>query len=378
MKKIIYILLLCCPIIAHTQTIEDTIMHDDIERAYRLYVPDVYTGNSPVPLVLNFHGYGSNSFQQEFYTLFNVVADTANIIVVYPNGTLDDDGNYYFNAGFTPDSTVDDVGFTAALIDSLSAEYNIDPNRIYSTGMSNGGFMSYLLACQLSDRIAAIASVTGTMVTTTVNNCNSQRPVPAMQIHGTQDAIVNYNGSAFFLSMDELIEHWVNHNNCNTTPTVYDIPDINTDDGSTVEHRVYRDGDAGVNVEFFSIDGGGHTWPGAPLNIGGGTNRDINASYEIWKFFSKYDLNGTTITDVEEIQSDSDILIYPNPTNSLINIQRNTDEKANFELVSALGETVSSGILQTSNEILDISQLPTGVYFLKFENHTRKVLICND
>lgn len=378
MKKIIYLLLLCFPLITYSQAVEDTIMHGGLERAYRYYVPDIYTGQSPVPLVLNFHGYGSNSLQQEFYSLFNAVADTANIIVAYPNGTLDDDGAYFFNAGFTPDSTVDDVGFTAALIDSLSAEYNIDPNRIYSTGMSNGGFMSYLLACQLSDRIAAIASVTGTMVTTTVNDCNSQRPVPVMQIHGTQDAIVGYNGSAFFLSMDELIEYWVNYNNCTAMPTVYDIPDTNTSDGSTVEHRVYRDGDNGVNVEFFSIDGGGHTWPGAPINIGGGTNRDINASNEIWKFFSKYDLNGATITDVAEIQANADILIYPNPTNSHINIQRNTDKKANFELVSALGEVLFSGVLQTSNETLDTSQLPTGVYFLKFENHTHKVLMVND
>lgn len=349
-------------------------MHDGLEREYRIYVPEIYSGQSAVPLVLNFHGYGSTAFQQEFYGDFRAIADTANFIVVHPNGTLDATGSRHFNVGFTPGSTVDDVGFTTALIDSLSAEYNIDPNRIYSTGMSNGGYMSYHLACFLSERIAAIASVTGSMTPPTINTCNPQRPIPVMQIHGTQDGVVNYNGSAFALSMDDLLTYWINHNNCDATPTIYNIPDINTEDSCTAQYHVYRNGDNGTNVEFFRIEGGGHTWPDAIINIGV-TNRDINASQEIWKFFSKYDLNGTTITDVEESQSVTDILIYPNPTNSHINIQRNVSEAAPFELVSALGETVFSGVLQTSNEILDISQFPTGVYFLKFENHTRKIMV---
>ena len=272
---------------------------------------------------------------------------------------------------------VDDVGFTAALIDSLSAEYNIDETRIYSTGMSNGGFMSYHLACNLSDRIAAIASVTGSMTNYTANDCNPQRPVPVLQIHGTQDGVVSYNGSNFSFSMNQVIDYWVNHNNCNSIPDIDNIPDNNTDDQSTAEHRIYRNGDNAANVEFFHIEGGGHTWPGAFIEIGV-TNQDINASHEVWKFFSKYDINGTTITDIEENQAITDILIYPNPSNSHIQIERNTAKKANFELISALGETVFSGILQTTNETLDLSQFPTGLYFLKLENQLHKVLMVND
>lgn len=243
--------------------------------------------------------------------------------------------------------------------------------------MSNGGFMSFHLACNLSERIAAIASVTGSMTDLTLNGCDAQRPVPVMQIHGTQDPVVSYNGSNLSISMNELIAYWVNHNNCNPTPTIYNVPDTNTTDQCTAEYRVYRDGDAGVNVEFFHIEGGGHTWPDGLLDIGV-TNRDINASDEVWKFFSKYDLNGTTITDLEENQAITDVLIYPNPANSQINIQRNVSKEAPFELVSALGEIVFSGILQSSNEILDVSQLPTGIYFLKLENQTHKVLMVND
>lgn len=374
MKKIIYLLLLCCPIFGYTQQIiNDTIAHGGIERAYILYVPASYSTQSSVPLVLNFHGYTSNAAQQVFYSNFNALADTEGFIIAYPEGTLDAVGNQHFNVGWGG-STVDDVGFTSALIDSLSAEYSIIQERIYSTGMSNGGFMSYHLACNLSDRIAAIASVTGSMSSLTYNNCNPQRPVPVLEIHGTQDDVVPYNGNAGFTSIDNVISYWVNHNNCNDTPTLINIPDTDADDQCTAQHFLYRDGDNGVNVELFKIEGGGHTWPDAPINIGV-TNRDINASQEIWDFFNKYDINGATITDVEDSQLLTETLVYPNPTNSFLNIERNTSEKVNFELVSALGEIILSGIFQNINETLDVSQLPTGVYFLKLNNYSQKIII---
>jgi len=374
MKKIIYLLLLCCPIIGYAQqTINATIAHDGLERAYILYIPASYSAQSAVPLVFNFHGYGSNAAQQVLYTNFNAVAEAEGFITAYPEGTEDAMGMQHFNVGWGG-SSVDDVDFTSALIDSLLAEYNINPKRVYSTGMSNGGFISYHLACNLSDRIAAIASVTGSMSSLTFNNCNPQRPVPVLEIHGTQDEVVPYDGGTSFTTpIDDVVAFWVNHNNC-SPPSVIDVPDTNTNDGSTAQHFIYRDGDEGVNVELFKIEGGGHTWPNAVIDIGV-TNRDINASQEIWNFFSKYDIDGTTITDVEESQSITNTLIYPNPTHSQLNIERNTSEKVKFELVSILGEIAFTGTLLTNNEILDVSELPTGVYFLTFENHSQKIII---
>jgi len=374
MKKIIYLLLLCCPIIGYAQqTINATIAHDGLERAYILYIPASYSAQSAVPLVFNFHGYGSNAAQQVLYTNFNAVAEAEGFITAYPEGTEDAMGMQHFNVGWGG-SSVDDVDFTSALIDSLLAEYNINPKRVYSTGMSNGGFISYHLACNLSDRIAAIASVTGSMSSLTFNNCNPQRPVPVLEIHGTQDEVVPYDGGTSFTTpIDDVVAFWVNHNNC-SPPSVIDVPDTNTNDGSTAQHFIYRDGDEGVNVELFKIEGGGHTWPNAVIDIGV-TNRDINASQEIWNFFSKYDIDGTTITNVEESQSITNTLIYPNPTHSQLNIERNTSEKVNFELVSILGEIAFTGTLLTNNEILDVSELPTGVYFLTFENHSQKIII---
>ncbi|RMF00022.1 MAG: hypothetical protein D6772_06880, partial [Bacteroidetes bacterium] len=134
------------------------ITHDGLEREYRLYVPAAYDGQSPWPLVFNFHGFTSNAAQQEIYSNMNTVADTAHFLVCYPEGI----GNAW-NVGWSFGSTADDVGFVDALIDSLSLAYELDAGRIYACGMSNGGFMSYRLACERSNRFAAIASVTGSM-----------------------------------------------------------------------------------------------------------------------------------------------------------------------------------------------------------------------
>jgi polyhydroxybutyrate depolymerase len=259
--------------------------HNGIMRTYSVYVPAIYSPATPVPLLFNLHGYGSNNIEQEFYADFRPVADTAGFIIVHPNGTLDGQNKRFWNTFGS--SAVDDIGFLSALIDTISESYNINPNRIYSTGMSNGGFMSYDLACALSNRIAAIASVTGSMTYARFISCNASHPMPVMEIHGTADGTVPYAGNVLFAPIDSLVNYWARFNNCALTPAIAQVPDINTTDGSTAEHYVYDHGDFGSKVELFKIIGGGHTWPGAPLTIGV-TNRDFKASTEIWRFLSRY------------------------------------------------------------------------------------------
>jgi len=146
-----------------TGTINGSIEHNGMDRSYILYVPESYDGTKAVPLVLNFHGYTSNAKDQMNYGDFRPLADKEGFIVVHPQGTLLDGKTHWNVGGWTLASKVDDVAFTEALLDHLSSEYKIDAKRVYSTGMSNGGYMSFLLACQLSNRIAAVASVTGSM-----------------------------------------------------------------------------------------------------------------------------------------------------------------------------------------------------------------------
>ncbi len=275
------------------ETVSGSITHDDLEREYILYIPDSYDGATPAPLLFNFHGFGSTASEQMFYGDFRPIADRAGFLVVHPQGTLFQGITHWNVGGWTAGSTVDDVGFTEALIDALSSEYNIDAERIYSTGMSNGGYMSFLLACQLSERFAAIASVTGSMTPETYDESNPQHPTPILQIHGTSDSVVPYEGTIWSESIDTVIQYWVDYDNCNPIPTITALPDIDPTDGSTVEHVVYSDGDNGVAVEHFMVVGGDHTWPGSAYG-GAGTNYDIDASEEIWSFLSRYDINGLT------------------------------------------------------------------------------------
>jgi polyhydroxybutyrate depolymerase len=355
------------------QTINASITHDGIERDYILYVPEIYDGSIAVPLVLNFHGFGSSASQQMFYGDFRNIADTEGFLLVHPEGTTFI-GNQFWNVGFSGiSSTIDDVGFTEALIDKLATLYTIDLDRVYATGMSNGGFMSFLLACQLSEKIAAVASVTGSMTQDTFDDCNAQLPTPVLQIHGTEDDVVLYNENNLSLPIPDVISYWVDFNNCETTPTITTLPDVDVSDGSTIEYSVYEDGDNGITTEHMKVIGGGHTWPGSVLNTAG-TNQDIDASMEIWLFFSRYDINGLLSTDDYENRH---VSIYPNPTQSKINLSLNYYKEVHYKLFSPLGKQLMNGTITSGNEEIDISHLPSNIYFLKVGNQFHKVLKTN-
>ena len=163
-------------------------MHDGVLRDYNFRVPSGYDGSTALPLVINMHGYTSNASQQEFYSNMTPIAEEQNFFVVYPNGI----GNAW-NVGFPGVpfvNGVDDVGFINALIDTLTNNYLVDLTRVYSTGMSNGGYMSYRLACELNDRITAIASVTGSMNDSMRYHCYNPQSIPVLEIHGTDDPTV--------------------------------------------------------------------------------------------------------------------------------------------------------------------------------------------
>ena len=373
MKHITILLVLIgtfSPILAQ-QTINGSVIHDGIQRDYILYIPAIYDGSADFPLVLNFHGFGSNANEQMFYGDFRDIADTEGFLLVHPQGTSLN-GSQYWNVGSpgSSGSTIDDVGFTEALIDELANLYTINLDRVYATGMSNGGFMSFLLACQLSEKIAAIASVTGSMTLDTYDNCNAQHPTPILQIHGTSDNIVPYNGNTGSLSIDDVISYWVNYNNCDTNPTITTFPDLDPSDGSIVEHIVYTGGDNASTMEHMKVLGGGHTWPGSVFILPG-TNQDINASNEIWEFFSRFDINGSL--SVNEFEN-GQVTIYPNPTSSKINLSLSFSEELNYELFSSIGKQLMNGTIKSSYQEINLSHLKPNIYFLKLGNQVFKIL----
>lgn len=352
---------LLCQFAGAQQTIQDSILSGGLERTYILYVPASYTPGTPVPLLLNFHGYTSNALEQMFYGDFRSIADTAGFIIVHPMGTVDILGSTHWNVGWGT-STVDDVSFARSLIDTLSATYSIDPERIYSTGMSNGGFFSYRLACDLSDRIAAIASVTGSMNNTQFSSCNPEHPMPVMEIHGTADGTVAYDGNILFAPIPNVVNFWVDFDACNPTATYTAIDDIDPTDGCTAEHYLYSGGANGTTVEHYKIIGGAHTWPGSAFNIGV-TNQDMDASQEIWKFFSKYDIHGLIETTSTFAENDRhEVLVFPNPSTDYITIQMQDPKDMPFMISNMVGQAILKGQLSASHPQIDISTLAPGMY----------------
>lgn len=350
----------------------DTIDFDGLSRDFIIHYPTYYDGSEPMPLVFNFHGFGSSATQQMFFGDFRSIAEREGFILVHPQGT-DFFGLAHWNVGgFTIGSSIDDVGFTNAMIDHISSNFNIDAERIYATGMSNGGFMSFLLACQLGNRIAAIASVTGSMTPEITMECNPSHPTPIMQIHGTNDGVVPYDGADFSDPIDDVINYWVDFNNCNESPTINQIEDTNTNDGSTAEHFVYNNCDNNASFEHFKIENGTHTWPGT--SIGGNiANQDINASEEIWTFFSRYTLSGEALSNIDEDLNIASANIYPNPSNGLFQVDSQSNQ--DYQIFSSLGNLLTAGTLYTGSQELDLLNLPPGTYIFKTNSNSQKLIV---
>lgn len=374
-RNILFVIFLFATIYSNAQqTLNESMLHDGVTREYIVYVPAVYNGSSSVPLLFNFHGYGMSANNQMSYGNMRAVADTAGFILVYPQGTLFL-GSPHWNVGsWTLFSTADDIGFTEAMIDTLAANYNIDLNRVYSCGFSNGGYFSFVLACQLSAEIAAIGSVGGTMSTETYNSCNPSHPTPVVTIHGTDDALVSYSGGNpnNSESLPDVNTYWANYNNTIVPPVVSTLPNIDTTDGSTAELSLFDNGDNCTSVEHYKVIGGDHDWPGSWGNM------DINADAVIWSFVSKYDLNGligcATTSINENNNTQENYKIYPNPVHTQITLDLGLAVEKEFRLYNPIGELVLTGVLHSQISTIDLSSLPPNVYVLNIDNHSIKLI----
>jgi len=270
---------------------------DGRTRTYIVHVPPKYDGKHPTPIVLAFHGGGSNARQMVYNCGLSEKADKEGFIVVYPNGTGSQDMRLTFNGGnccgYAMKNNVDDVGFTRSVLDDLAKLFNVDAKRVFATGMSNGGILCYLLASELSDRIAAIAPVAGLMGTET---CHPARPVSVMHFHGTDDPFAPFNGGMHskilpmtnFYSVEHGVRAWVKANGCPETPVVTNMPS-KADDGTSVQRKTYGPGKDGAEVVLFVINGGGHTWPGRDtVHWLGTSTHNISANDLMWEFFRRH------------------------------------------------------------------------------------------
>jgi polyhydroxybutyrate depolymerase len=264
-------------------------------RKYLLHVPKTDHPPARWPVVLCFHGGGSNPRQMVDFTGLSEAADRHAFAVVYPAGTGMIEAALTWNAGNccgrALKEKVDEIAFVTALLDDLEQRLPVDPRRIYATGMSNGAMMCYLVANQLSERIAAIAPVAGPMGTET---CEPARPVPIIHFHGTADEFAPFAGGigrksiskTNFYSVEHTIAQWVKANRCDPAPVIEEFRR-----GSTHFTRcTYRPADeSGAEVMLYKIHNLGHTWPGRESRFKalGATTKDIDATKIMWEFFSR-------------------------------------------------------------------------------------------
>ncbi|HTS18931.1 MAG TPA: PHB depolymerase family esterase [Verrucomicrobiae bacterium] len=263
------------------------------DRTYLLHLPPVYDGKRSLPLVIVLHGGGGNARGAVKMTGFSDKADKEGFVVVYPNGSgrlktrllTWNSGNC---CGYALDSDVDDVGFIRALIDELVKTRGIDPKRVFVTGMSNGGMMTYRIGCELSDKVAAIAPVAGAL---DVENCQPANPVPVIIFHGTADEHVLYNGGEPIRKADRhfrvdksvayAVSFWVKRDGCAPTPVHSQKGSIATD--------VYGGGKDGAEVVMYTVNGGGHAWPGGESYLlGAEPTKEISATDLMWDFFVRH------------------------------------------------------------------------------------------
>ncbi len=291
----------------------DTVAVDGMQRQFQVHVPPAYDRLKPMPVVLIFHGLHMNGTMMVGATGFNAIADRNNFIAVYGEAV-----NGRWNDGHTG-TGVDDVAYVSALLDKLATVVNIDRRRIYACGISNGGFFSQVLACTLTDKIAAAGVVASTMMKQTQTLMQSNKAMPIVFFLGTDDSLLpwadgrtkdigklgevlglsgigsidsglvqTYGG---LMTVPQALNFWTSHNGCSGTTSTTQEPDRDPKDGTRVKKEVY--GSSGNEVVLYTIEGGGHSWPGCPnlksiSSISGNISQDIDASSLMWDFFKTH------------------------------------------------------------------------------------------
>lgn len=330
-------------------------------RTYKLYTPANYNPANPAAVVITLHGLGDNMNNFSLIGM-DAIADTANFFIIVPQALADPLAGTAWNSGagisgYYPNSTVNDIGFINALLDTVSTHFSINPAKIYACGFSMGGFMTQRLACESHHRFAAFASVAGTRGSG-VSACNPGRAIPVAHFHGTADSTVFYTGNTFGNDAEALVNFWVSNNQCNSTPIQTTLPDLATD-GMTIDHYLYYNGLESSTVEFFKINNAAHTWLFHP-------NNDISYSLEIWKFFLKHSHQNVAISNTDLLQSDA-LLVYPNPSSHAFRIAN--QQGASIRIYSLSGALCfEDHILSPDYEINPESiGLNKGLYLLQAE-----------
>jgi polyhydroxybutyrate depolymerase len=377
-KRLIWIIVLLycnCSLFGQVN-ITDSFIHQTYQRKYIVHLPTGFNIGTKRPLVINLHGGSGNMQSAQGFSLMNPVADLNNFIVCYPQGYGIASPGYSWADGrnTTADQAgIDDLGFINKLMDTLITKYYIDANKIYICGFSNGGFMVQRIACQLNERFSAMASLGSSMDTVLYRNCNPSKSIPFAFFNGTADPAMPYGGGVMqnplvipVMPVDSVINFWVRKNKCLSANTVFNFADTFTTDNSIAELYSYTNCDCNASIKFYKLINGGHTWPGVYIasqaTILGNTNRDLDASTELWNFFKTYSLCAPL--GVDNKSTPSSFLIYPNPTTSELYINNGN----NLEHTISISTYTGQKIISTKNQNrIDVSALKKGLFWVTIQ-----------
>lgn len=375
MKYIVFCLglgLLFCQSGLSQIDLQETYFHDCVEREYLLHLPPGYDRDSLYPMVLLLHGFLQTGADIQVYADINSLADQEGFIVLAPNGIIGETPwgiDTHWNAGFNDE--VDDLGFLNGILDEIGHHYSVDLSRMYAVGFSNGGFMAYRLACELSDRIAGIASVAGSMSRTQWKQCKQSRSVPILNIHGTADRTVKPNGTTDYLSSKRLIDFWTEQNGTSEKEEQV-LPDLDlSDQTSVVLTHFTHPNEPSAEIQFYEIIDGGHTWPGAEdFPPRGHTNQDISATEVIWDFFQRHQLSDPQPISIPSFSPSSNC---ESPTatwivhDQILEVHWTGGLAHWVQLRDMQGRIIGENFYPMSNWTLDISGLATSIYLLSYK-----------
>jgi polyhydroxybutyrate depolymerase len=357
----------------------DSLLHQNHQRQFMVHFPPGFSNSANLPLVVNLHGGSGNMINAQGFSQLNPVADQHQFVVAWPQGFGIAPPGYSWADGRNTSADqagIDDVGFLNRLVDTLIQRYNLDSNRIYLCGFSNGGFMVQRMACQSPGRFAAMASLGASMDTNLYQQCNPAVAIPMAFFNGTADPAMPFLGGPMqnpqvtpVVPVDSAVQFWVQHNQCQTPLAPTFFPDVFPTDNSTAELYAFEQCHCNSSVRFYKLINGGHTWPGvyvpSQAALLGNTNRDIHASDELWDFFSPLTRCSTPLS-LHSTPPTGHLKIYPNPAQDILSIETSAIQPLELTLLNAQGAILFKGPFSPS---IAISDLPTGLYFLRVQSN---------
>ncbi len=366
MKHFITVLALLTTIFSTAQISDQTIQVGAVTRSYKLYVPIGFNPATETPrMVFILHGIGGNPAQM-VSAGFNFIADTARVIVVYPQGVTNSFGQTSWNNGTGLSSTADDITFFNLLINKGLTDFNVNPAKVFVTGFSMGSIMSHHLACALNNRIAAVGTMAGTMATSDISTCNPAYKTPVIHLHGTADGTVPYAGSALpTLSLvAETMSFWKTQHGCASTADSTRLPDIAAD-GITVDRFVYDNCTTPGALELWRFNGADHIYLYQPLN-------DITELLEVWRFFNKWQHPNPSTLTINEGSEKMKFSISPNP--SAGSFQITTEIEQEVTLFTIQGQKINDFKLEAGMNAFNL-QIEKGSYLLRTNSGVQTLII---